>query len=67
MRHLWLRQGVFPDWIAEDVFTLRLCEMYSCRPSELAEEDWHVVARHRAIKAAELKYLEADARARAAR
>jgi hypothetical protein len=25
------------------------------------DEDWHVVARHRAIKAAEMKYLKRDA------
>lgn len=63
---MWLRGGEFPDWIADDVFTLRLCEMYHCRPSELAEEDWHTVLRHRAIKAAEAEYLKADAKGREA-
>ena len=37
--------------------------MYGCRPSELAEEDYHTVLRHRAIKAAEAQYLKADAKA----
>jgi hypothetical protein len=39
--------------------------MYGCRPSELDEEDWHTVTRHRAIRAAEAEYLKAEARANA--
>lgn len=62
---MWLRNGVFPDWIADDVFTLRLCEMYACRPSELAEEDYRIVMRHRVIKAAEAEFLRRDALGRA--
>ena len=61
-----MRGGVFPDWITEDVFKLRCCEMYGCLPSELDGEDWHTVLRHRAIKAAEAQYHKADAKANAA-
>ena len=67
MKHLWLHNGVYPDWIAEDVFTLRLCEMYGCLPSALEGEDYDTVMTHRAIKAAEQRYLEEDARARSKR
>jgi uncharacterized protein YecT (DUF1311 family) len=45
---------------------LRCCEMYGCRPSELADEDWDVVMMHRAIRAAESEYRQADAKANAA-
>jgi len=65
--HLWLRGGAFPDWIADDVAILRACERYHCLPSELDEEDWHVIARHADIKAAEARYLEMDARSRGRR
>jgi hypothetical protein len=37
--------------------------MYGCRPSELDEEDWYTVLRHRAIKSAEMDYRKAEARA----
>ena len=47
--------------------TLRDCERYACLPSQLDEEDWHVIARHRAIKAAENQYLKAEAESRARR
>jgi hypothetical protein len=63
--HLWLSGGKYPDWIADDVFTLRCCEMYGCVPSALDNEDWHVVQRHRVILQAEQKYREADAKAKA--
>jgi len=59
---LWLTKGHYPDWIAEDVMTLRDCQRYHCLPSELDDEDWHVISRHRAIEAAENKYLENERR-----
>jgi len=49
----------------DDVQTLRDCERYGCLPSELDEEDWHVIARHRAIVAAEQRYLREEAASRA--
>jgi hypothetical protein len=36
------------------------CERYHCRPSELDGEDYHTIKRHRAIKAAERRYLDAE-------
>ena len=64
---MWLTGGHYPDWIAEDVAQLRACERYHCLPSELEEEDWHVLARHRDIKIAENMYLRRDAEAKTAR
>ena len=64
---LWMQNGRYPDWIADAVRELRACEMYHCRPSELGNEDWHTVARHMAIKAAERKYLEAESKSQARR
>jgi len=58
---------VYPDRIVDDVQTLRDCERYGCLPSQLDEEDWHVIARHRAIAAAEAKYLRAESESRARR
>jgi len=49
------------------VQTLRDCERYGCLPSQLDEEDWHVIARHRAIAAAEAKYLRAESESRTRR
>ena len=59
--------GQYPEWITDDLQELRDCERYHCLPSELDTEDWHVIARHRAIKAAEGQYLRAEADARARR
>jgi len=59
---MWKTGGRYPDWIADDVQVMRDCARYHCRPSELGGEDWHVVARHRAIEAAENQYLAAEAR-----
>jgi len=41
---------------------MRDCARYHCLPSELEEEDWHILARHRAIEVAEGQYLAAEAR-----
>jgi hypothetical protein len=62
-----MTSGRYPDWIADAVRELRACEMYHCTPSELDEEDWHTVTRHMAIKAAEQKYLDAEAKSQARR
>jgi hypothetical protein len=59
--------GRYPDWIVDDVQTLRDCERYGCLPSQLDEEDWHVIARHRSIAAAEAKYRRAEAKSKARR
>ena len=59
--------GRYPEWIVDDVQTMRDCERYGCLPSQLDGEDWHVITRHRAIKAAEDKYLRAEAESRARR
>ena len=59
--------GRYPDWIVDAVWELRACEMYGCRPSELDEEDWHTIARHMNIRAAEQKYLDAEAKSQARR
>lgn len=67
MRHLWLRGGLFPDWIAGDVHELRACEMYHCLPSQLAGEETYKLERHQMIKAAENEYLAMDAKARRGR
>jgi len=56
--------GRYPDWIVDDVQTLRDCERYGCLPSQLDGEDWHVIARHRIIAAAEARYLREEAKAR---
>jgi hypothetical protein len=39
--------------------------MYHCTPPQLAEIDLRKINRHRGIKAAEMKYLEARAEGRA--
>jgi hypothetical protein len=64
---MWKTGGRYPDWIADDVQIMRDCARYHCLPSQLDGEDWHVIARHRAIEAAEQRYLEADRKAREAR
>ena len=64
---MWMTGGRYPDWIADDVQTMRDCVRYSCRPSELDGEDWHVIVRHRAIEAAEARYKREEAKARAKR
>ena len=52
--------GTSPEWddVLRDKERLADCERYSCRPSELAEEDWHELERHRAIEAAEMSFHE---------
>jgi len=59
---MWLTGGRYPDWIADDVAMMRDCARYYCLPSELEEEDWHILARHRAIEVAEGQYRAAEAR-----
>jgi hypothetical protein len=63
--HLWLHNGRYPDWITDDVFKLRLCEMFHCLPSQLDGEDYETLLILRQIQAAEQKYQKADADARA--
>ena len=62
MQNLWLRNGVYPEWIAEHVFTLRCCEMYGCLPSDLEGEDYETVLTHRMIQIAEQTYQREDAK-----
>jgi len=64
---MWRTGGRYPDWIVDDVQVMRDCERYGCLPSQLDGEDWHVIARHRAIAAAEAQYLEAERKSRASR
>lgn len=59
--------GKYPEWIVDDVQILRDCARYSCRPSELDEEDWHLLVRHRCIEAAEQRYLREEAKSRRAK
>lgn len=59
--------GKYPDWIVDDVQTMRDCARYSCRPSELDEEDWHLLVRHRCIEVAEKRYLREESKSRRAR
>jgi hypothetical protein len=61
VQHLWLRGGRFPDWIADDIDDLRVCELYHCTPEEADEIDYHRARVHRAIKSAESIYLKRDA------
>ena len=64
MRHLWLRGGLFPDWISDDVREMRMCELYHCLPSQLGGEETYKLQRHQMIKAAENEYLVMDAKSR---
>lgn len=50
-----------------DVRTLRDCERYHCLPSQLDEEDWHELARLRAIAIAEEQYMVQEHKSRQAR
>ena len=59
--------GRYPDWIVDDVKIMRDCERYGCLPSQLDGEDWHVIARHRAIEAAEARYLRQEQKSHKAR
>ena len=54
-------------WInmLDSIRGLRDCQRYHCRPSELDDEDWHVVARHRAIETAEQQYADAERKTKA--
>lgn len=65
--HMWMTGGSYPDWILEEVHRMRDCQRYHCRPSELAEEDWHTVELHRIIEAAEKRYLRQEAKSRRAK
>ena len=62
-----MTSGRYPDWIVDAVQELRDCKRYSCLPSELDDEDWHTVARHRAIESAEAQYLRAESKSKARR
>ena len=61
--------GTSPEWdeVLLDKQTMADCARYHCLPSQLDEEDYHVLQRHRAIEAAERAYLDADRKARASR
>ena len=41
------------------------CQRYKCLPSELEDEDWHVISRHRAIESAERRYSDAESKSKA--
>ena len=72
---LWRNGGKYPAWgttpewdeVLRDKETMDACERYHCLPSQLDGEDYHVLERHRAIRAAEQRYLEEDRKARVAR
>ena len=44
----------------DSIQELRDCERYHCRPSELEDENWHTVSRHRSIEAAEKRWQKAE-------
>ena len=67
MGHLWLHGGRFPLWISDDVREMRACELYHCLPSQLGGEETYKLERHRAIRAAEARYQEMDAKTRRGR
>ncbi len=64
MQHLWLRGGQFPDWIADDVREMRMCELYHCLPSQLGGEETYKLARHQMIRGAEGDYHQQVAKTR---
>jgi len=72
---LWRDGGQYPAWgaspewdeVLRDKRTLDDCEAYHCLPSQLDGEDYHRLARLRAIRTAERRYLDADRRAKANR
>lgn len=47
-----MRGGRIPSDLVEDVWTVELCELFHCLPSQLDEEDKHEIDKLLAIKRA---------------
>jgi hypothetical protein len=75
VRRLGLNKGTYPAWgtseewdtVLEARQTLADCARYHCTPSQLEDEDYHLLVLHRAIESAEREYLAQDRRLKAAR
>ena len=72
---LWRSGGSYPAWgtspewdeVLEDKQLLEDCERFHCLPSQLEEEDYHLLQRLRMIVDAEAQYQSQDRKARARR